>query len=158
MSIKLLDNLWQQYTASNPHVSYIHNLFVENGETPVNDHIALRTIDHPKVNMYILAEAFIEKGYAICGDYDFKIKKLKAIHLEHNDKSLPKVFISQLLIGEFSDSLQKAMNDCVESISYDLSNDIDCLLVSGSSWDEVSYSMYQKLLDESEYAAWFYVF
>ncbi len=158
MSNELLDNLWDQYTDSNPHASYIYNLFLEKGDSPLNDHIALRTIDHPKVNIYVLAEAFTSKGYKICDDYDFKNKKLKAIHLEHSDKSLPKVFISQLLVDQLSESLQQTMNDCVESISDELLGNVDSLLLSGATWGDISYKKYQELLSESEYAAWFYVF
>ena len=158
MSNKLLDKLWNQYTDSNPHVEHIYNLFVESGEAPINDHIALRTVDHPLVNIYVLAEAFTSKGYKICDDYDFKNKKLKAIYLEHNDNSLPKVFISQLLVDQLSESLQQTMNSCVESISSELLADVDNLLVSGATWGDISYKKYQDLLAESEYAAWFYVF
>jgi hypothetical protein len=50
------------------------------------------------------------------------------------------------------------MNACVESISSKLLNNVDSLLVSGATWDDISYKQYKNLLSESEYAAWFYVF
>lgn len=154
----LLNKLWQQYVDTNPHVDEINKLFESMGETPTNDHIALRTINNPMVNIYKLAEAFTEYGYVICNDYDFEVKKLKAIHLEHTDKSKPKIFISQLLAEDFSPFLQETMKSCIDSISNDLLENKQDLLTSGVSWSNINYSTYKKLLEESEYAAWFYAF
>ncbi|APC97029.1 DUF1338 domain-containing protein [Francisella frigiditurris] len=158
MSIKVLGKLWEQYVKTNPHVKQIHDLFVEEGEKPINDHIALRTLDDPKIDINVLAKPFIDKGYKVCGHYDFEVKKLKAIHLEHEDHNEPKVFISQLLVSKFSPFLQKTMKACVEAIPSSLIKDPEALLTSGASWSYISYKTYQKLLEESEYAAWFYVF
>lgn len=158
MTIKVLDNLWDQYVESNPHVQEIYDLFVSKGEKPINDHIALRTLDDPRVDNNALAKAFTKQGYKLGGHYDFEVKKLKAIHLEPEDPNQPKVFISQLLIEEFSPFLQKTMKACVEAIPSKLLNDVDALLTSGATWSYRSYNTYQKLLEESEYAAWFYAF
>jgi len=155
---KILDQLWDQYLQSNLHVQDIHKLFLEQGENPINDHIALRTIDDHRVDINVLAKAFIKDGYKVGGDYDFKIKKLKAIHLEPKNPDQPKVFISQLLTKNFSSKLQVKMQECIDAIPEILLNDIDALLISGSSWKNLSYAVYQDLLSESEYAAWFYVF
>ncbi|ASG67808.1 DUF1338 domain-containing protein [Francisella halioticida] len=157
MSIDILEKLWSQYMTDNPHAKDIYDLFVNNGENPENDHIALRTLSDDRINIYKLAQAFISKGYKVCNDYDFEVKKLKAIHLEHSDENQPKVFISQLLIKEFSDELQQTHNKCINSIPEDLINNPEKLLLSGVSW-QTSYEVYKKLLDESEYAAWFYAF
>ncbi|QLE78292.1 DUF1338 domain-containing protein [Francisella sp. Scap27] len=158
MSDNLLDKLWQQYVDTNSHVGKINKLFESLGEIPVNDHIALRTVNNSKVDIYKLAEVFIKLGYEICDDYDFVVKKLKAIHLEHNDKSKPKIFISQLLTEEFSPFLQQTMKSCVDAIPESLLQHKDELLTSGTSWSNISYATYKKLLEESEYAAWFYAF
>ena len=32
MSLEILDKLWDQYVASNPHVKHIHELFITKGE------------------------------------------------------------------------------------------------------------------------------
>ncbi|MED7819799.1 MULTISPECIES: DUF1338 domain-containing protein [unclassified Francisella] len=157
MSIDILEKLWDQYIADNPHAKEIYDLFVENGEKPENDHIALRTLDDDRINIHQLAKAFISRGYKVCNNYDFEVKKLKAIHLEHNDENEPKVFISQLLTKEFSKELQETLKKCVDAIPQDLINNPDKLLLSGISW-LIKYEEYKKLLDESEYAAWFYAF
>lgn len=77
MSVDILDKLWDQYIRDNPHAKEIYDLFVKNGENPINDHIALRTLDDDRINIYKLAEVFIDKGYSICDDYDFAVKNLK---------------------------------------------------------------------------------
>ncbi|AIT08622.1 succinyldiaminopimelate aminotransferase [Candidatus Francisella endociliophora] len=158
MSVKILDKLWEQYIKANPHVKQVYDSFVEEGEKPINDHIALRTLDDPKVDINVLSKPFIDIGYKVCGHYDFKVKKLKAIHLEHSDHMQPKIFISQLLVEEFSPFLQKTLKAYVEAIPSRLLKDLEVLLTSGASWSFISYKTYQKLLEESEYAAWFYVF
>ena len=158
MQLSILDKLWGQYVTSNPHVEQIHRLFIDKGENPQNDHIALRTLDDPRIDIYALAKVFTDHGYKICNDYDFEVKKLKAIHLEHSDKTLPKVFISQLLTSHFNEFLQKTMKACIDSIPNDLLNNLEELLVSGVLWADISYKTYQMLLDESEYAAWLYAF
>jgi hypothetical protein len=158
MSLEVLDKLWQQYVASNPHVKQIHELFVKKGENPQNDHIALRTLDDSRIDIYALAKIFTNHGYKVCNDYDFEVKKLKAIHLEHHDIDLPKIFISQLLTSNFSEFLQKTMSACLEAIPSSLIKNLEELLVSGVPWSNISYKTYQKLLKESEYAAWFYAF
>lgn len=158
MALEILDKLWDQYTNTNPHVKQIHDLFASEGENLQNDHIALRTLDDPRIDIYALAKVFTNYGYEICDDYDFEIKKLKAIHLEHADKALPKVFISQLLTSQFSEFLQNTMKACIEAIPHNFLNDPEKLLVSGVPWSNISYKTYQKLLDESEYGAWFYAF
>jgi hypothetical protein len=153
----ILDNLWKQYVKDNPHTQEIYDLFVKNGEKPTNDHIALRTLDNKKIDIYKLAQPFIDNGYTICDNYDFKLKKLKAIHLEHKDKTQPKIFISQLLIEYFSKALQKVLKECVSLIPNELLNDPEKLLLSGTTWD-INFTTYKELLNESEYAAWFYAF
>ncbi|AJC48939.1 DUF1338 domain-containing protein [Allofrancisella guangzhouensis] len=158
MNIDILNKLWEQYVAFNPHVTQIYDLFVKEGENPINDHIALRTLDDPSIDINILAGVFISNGYSICGNYEFDVKKLKAIHLEHTDENQPKVFISQLLTKEFSSFVQETMKKCVKAIPQKLLDNKEQLLVSGTSWGDLSYQTYTKLLEESEYAAWFYAF
>ena len=157
-STKTLDILWDQYMRDNPHAKAIYDLFVAQGEQPVNDHIALRTLDDPRIDIHVLAQPFLDAGYRMGQYYDFEAKKLKALHLEPQTEDEPKVFISQLLTKEFSPYLQQSMQACADAIPEELLNDPDRLLTSGISWMPVSYEVYEKLLEESEYAAWFYVF
>ena len=95
----LLHKMWQDYTRMNPQAQRIHQLFEERGETVQNDHIALRTFNHPKVTIDVLAQPFIDSGYVYQQDYQFPAKKLYAKHYQHPDEQYPKIFISELLIA-----------------------------------------------------------
>ena len=151
----LFENLWQQYAGVNIQAGQIHSLLRERGEKIVNDHIALRTFGLPKVNLEVLAEQFKRFGYQEKGQYEFEEKKLRAKHYELS--GMPRVFISELKVEEFSPFLQDTVNSLVEELSEE---DVACenFLYSGVKWPKVSYSTYCKLRDESEYAAWMAVF
>ena len=112
----LLDQLWGHYARLNPHAQRIHDLLDERGETVVNDHIAFRTYDDPRINIDVLARPFIDSGYKQAGQYTFTEKKLDARHYEHPDPTLPKVFISQLQTEHFSPDLVAAVRGLVDQI------------------------------------------
>lgn len=149
--------LWQDYIKRNPHANRVHQLFNDEGETIINDHVAFRTFNHPKINIEKFAHFFKSYGYEEKGSYDFPVKKLFAKHYEHKDPSAPKVFISELLTEQFSPELQKIVRDCIEKIPADAFNS-EKFLTSGTYWQPLSYKTYQTLLAESEYAAWMYAF
>ena len=149
---KYFDRLWANYISMTPQALAIKELFENNGETIVNDHIALRTFNHPKVNIIKLATYFTKYGYVKKGEYKFEEKKLFAIHLEHQNPLMPKVFISELLLEEFSTEFQKTCSEIIDGIDEALIESED-FLMSGRTWD-ISYSNYEKLLKESEYGAW----
>lgn len=154
----LFNRLWDIYTTQNPSVKKVYDLFVNEGETVENDHIAFRTFDDPRVNVDVLSKPFIAAGYEEKGDYHFEAKKLYAKHYEHKtDEKAPRVFISQLKTAEFSDFLQETVKRIVDKIPEDLLTS-DELIFSGNTWETPSYEIYQQLREESEYAAWLYVY
>jgi hypothetical protein len=149
----LFDNLWKKYLTVTPSAQKIHSLLGEdNGTDVINDHIALRTFNIDKVNLEKLSQHFLSLGYKDGGDYNFEAKKLVAKHFEHEDTRLPKVFISELLVEEFSENTQAIIRNIVEQVSEDAVN-ADDFLYSGTHW-QVSHQDYLSLLEESEYAAW----
>lgn len=155
---KLFQKLWGIYTAQNPSVEKVYNLFIADGEVVENDHIAFRTYDDPRVNVDVLAKPFLEAGYEEKGDYHFEAKKLYAKHYEHKtDEKAPRVFISQLKTEEFSEFLQQTVKAAVDKIENALLKSND-LVLSGNTWGTPSYEVYQQLREESEYAAWLYVY
>lgn len=121
----------------------------------MNDHIAFRTFNDPRINVDVLARVFLEAGYTEKGRYRFEEKKLFARHFEH--PSGPRVFISELLMEEFSPELQATIRMAIDRIPPSLLQSEE-LIFSGNTWGPVSYDTYQQLLKESEYAAWVYVF
>ncbi len=153
----LFEALWQDYIKRNPHANKVHQLFSNEGEKIINDHVAFRTFNHPRINIDQLAKFFIDYGYTEKGTYDFPVKKLYAKHYEHQDPKAPKVFISELLIENFSPELQACVTACVNQIPMDALHS-EKFLTSGVWWKPLSYQTYQKLLKESEYAAWMYAF
>ncbi len=156
---ELFSHLWNDYISTNPEVKSVYNLFVGEGEDIRHDHIAFRTFDHPKVNIDVLAKWFIDHGYQLRGEYHFEEKHLYARHYEHkSDKNAPRVFISHLKTNEFSDYLQSMVKDIVGKIPADVLRD-EKLLTAGSTWENLpSYNVYNRLREESEYAAWMYLF
>jgi hypothetical protein len=153
----LLDKMWNDYVAINPLAQKIHDLLVkEDGHAPSNDHIALRTFNHPRVNVDVLARPFVKSGYVYKGDYHFPEKKLYAKHFEHADETLPKIFISELKLEEFSPALQKNVNDLVAQIPAGSENRFD-FSSTGRPW-RATIKDYQELLKESDYAAWVLAF
>lgn len=152
----IFSRLWQDYITQNPYVKKVYDLFTQEGEIVLNDHIAFRTFDHPKINIDVIARIFEKNGYKAIDSYYFPDKKLNAKHYEHNENpELPKIFISELITSEFSPFLQETVNSLVTNIPEDIINS-DELIFSGASWGSISYEVYQKLREESEYAAWLY--
>jgi hypothetical protein len=150
----LFAGLWQDYISITPSAHKIHALLAEKTATRniVNDHIALRTFDIEKVNLHKLAAHFLALGYEQKGDYDFVAKKLTAVHLEHPDTTVPKVFISELRVSQLSEQAQSIIHRIVEQIKPSAVNE-DNFLYSGTHW-QASSDEYKALLAESEYAAW----
>lgn len=157
-----LDNifgkLWEVYTSQNPAVQQVHDLFIREGERIVNDHIAFRTFDDPRIGVGVLAKLFLSNGYIEKGQYHFEEKKLFARHYEHqSDPEAPRVFISELMTGHFSDFLQQTVKRIIGQMPAQVISAED-LIYSGRTWEKPSFEVYNKLRDESEYAAWVYVF
>jgi len=154
----IYDQLWKDYTTQNPSAKDIYDLFVNEGEKVLNDHIAFRTFDYDKINIEVLSKIFKNNGYEEKGSYVFEEKHLIAKHYEHkSDASAPRVFISQLITKDFSEYLQNTVKHIVGKI---LNKDLksDGIIFSGNIWGTPSFEVYSKLKEESEYAAWVYVY
>lgn len=155
---ELFEKLWQNYTQQNPLVQQVYNSFTALDETVLNDHIAFRTFNDPRMDISVLEKPFLAVGYVEKGSYDFEVKKLKAKHYEiPGDTAAPKVFISQLLLQEFSTDLQNTIKNYLNSINRSVYA-ADDLIFKGNVWSTPSYETYNKLRAESEYAAWLYVY
>lgn len=149
---QLLQAMWTDYVTLNPSAKAIHDLFVSQGETVLNDHIAFRTFNVPKLGIDRLAKPFLAFGYEAKGEYRFKEKKLFARHYEPKDLRLPKIFISELLLEQCSPGLQEAVKILVDQVPDNAADD-PRFLCSGRPW-KVSHKTYEALAKESEYAAW----
>lgn len=148
----LLENMWFDYCRLNPSAQRIYDIFSKNGDRVINDHIALRTFKHPRLGIESLAGIFKSLGYREAGDYHFENKKLYAKHYEHSDEMQPKIFISELLVEEFSDPVQSAINNIINQIPDSKIKSLD-FSYSGRCWN-LSYQTYEMLASASEYASW----
>lgn len=152
----LLEEMWRDYSTLNPAAKSIHDLLVRQGETVLNDHVAYRTYRHPKLGLERLEKLLLPLGYRSGGEYHFKEKKLYARHYEHADATLPKIFVSELLLEHFSPELQRTVAGLIEQVPADFADNPRCL-VAGRPWTS-SYAAYELLAKESEYAAWMSAF
>ena len=53
----IFERLWKQYAGDNPSAGQIYNFFSK-GERVINDHVAFRTFDDPRVRIDVLAKPF----------------------------------------------------------------------------------------------------
>lgn len=162
-SNSIFDSLWSDYVAFNPQAKKIYDEILAHEKTVdasvdvlINDHVALRTFDHPKIGITAMAKHFEAIGYKAKGEYVFTEKKLFARHYEHSDPNQPKVFISELKTSEFSPYLKEKTSAVVETIVESQVYQPE-FLWSGRSW-QADHATYEQLLKESEYAAWVYAF
>ncbi len=151
---KLFEKIWNQYSNLNPQARKIHDLLEAKENKIVNDHVAYRSVNIPGFGINKLKKPFIDQGYKICSEYNFKAKKLYAVHLEHKNKNLPKVFISELLLEKLSKDSQKLYKNILKGAALPLGEDV---LTCGRLW-KIDYKSYEKLYMESEYAAWLTAF
>lgn len=147
----LFDNIWQNYLEVTPSAEKVHQL-LGSGADVINDHVAYRTFNLEQVNLDKLALHLTNLGYKECGEYHFEAKRLYAKHFEHDDSTLPKVFISELLVEQFPEEIQSIIKKLVMQMEPSATQQDD-FLYSGTHWS-LSYDEYQTLLAESEYAAW----
>jgi len=157
MELEVFNRLWKDYTLQNPSAQAVHNLFTKENEKVINDHIAFRTFDDPRMNIKVLSKKFIKVGYVQKGEYKFEDKHLNAIHLEHPTIiDAPRVFISELILSEFSEEFQKTIKRRLNSVGNAYYADPD-LIHKGSVWGKPTFADYQTLRKESEYGAWLYI-
>lgn len=155
---EIFEKLWKDYSALNPSVKMIHDLFAREGNEVINDHIAIRTFDDPRISIDVLSEVFIKNGYKEAGSYTFPAKKLYAKHFElKGDDKAPRVFISQLILSNFSPFLQTTIKNIIDNMSAGTLESSE-LVFDSKAFGIPDYEVYEKLRKESEYAAWVYAF
>lgn len=145
-------NMWQDYCLMNPQSAAIEKLLKNEGETIVNDHIALRTFNHPSMDISVFANLIKDFGYSEKQHYEFKEKKLHAVHYEHQDDQKPKIFVSELLVEKCSSLIQETVLNLAPYVKKEHKQNLNFMMM-GRPWP-MSYSLYENLAKESEYASW----
>ncbi len=151
---ELFQQMWTDYCLLNPQADAVYKCLTGIGEDVVNDHIAFRTFNHPNIDIAKLAQHFLQRGYHLAGEYQFKEKKLNAQHFEHMDPNYPKVFISALDLNQISPWAKQILETAASCVKPHATEKED-FLFAGRPW-EADYKTYLKLAEESEYAAWVY--
>lgn len=157
----LFTNLWNDYLEISPQALEIHNMFkdlsINNDEQVTNDHIALRTFNDGKISLKHIETYLLDYGYEAAGEYHFTQKKLFAKHFAHKtDADAPKIFVSELLLEEFSPELQMFCRGLIAQANWKINK--NGLQLPERHWGKISRAAYEKLLEESEYAAWLAAF
>lgn len=149
----LLDHCWQQYTKRTPQAARIHAALQKRGEQVHNDHIALRTINDPRCDHTVLARPWLRLGWTLHEDYQFPEKQLEAISLLPPTATLPRIFISHLVLEAMSEKSQATIMACLNEVPADFATRSDsCYL--GRPWGALDYARWERLAQETEYGAW----
>ena len=153
----LLSHLWNDYATMTPQADDIRHLLQERGESSlVNDHIAIRTFNLEPIGLATLSEPFLELGYTLTGEYHFEEKNLYARSYSHPSGEFPRIFISELLTEQLSESAQKIIAGIVARLPDQIT--AKQLLFVQSFWPVIDAEDYDALLEESEYAGWMSAF
>ncbi len=152
----LLEALWNDYVAITPLAGRVHALLSARGETPINDHVALRTYGAAGIGIDALARPFEQLGWQVRDAYRFDDKHLRARYWQHPDRARPKVFISELIVAELPAFAQELIAGLVAQLPPRFGERPD-LPHAGRPW-QVTHETYRRLLEVSEYAAWLAAF
>ncbi|WP_372737377.1 DUF1338 domain-containing protein [Neptunomonas sp.] len=146
------NELWADYVSIAPQAQKIHDLFVVTDGEVINDHVAFRTFANTPLRLDLLEPLILAMGYERQDSYEFEAKKLRAHSYIHSNPLLPKIFCSELLVDQLSDSAQKIIGKYTAEIT---EQSLDqSVFWSGRHWAMPSWEDYTTLMAESEYGAW----
>lgn len=162
----VLNGLMRRYKERVPDVGIILDAMVSDGivnsaDAIENDHIAFRTMGVPQLGVQSFEKIFLHYGYEKRDHYFFEGKKLDAWWYAPPRETDPRIFVSELRIGDLSPESQRIIRsytdevttDPVDSLDLDNGEAVDAFLHQ-PLWRTPTVSDYQTLLKESEYAAW----
>ena len=126
ITLDLFDNLWQQYLKRVSYAKIYASMVAKKEGQIVIDHIAFRTFnthtgEQPE-GIRALRHILVCLGYKIVAKYKFQKKKLSAVHFEHSDEALPKIFVSQLDVELLPEWAQELIHNTVKDTPYLLSD------------------------------------
>uniref|UniRef100_A0A804KQZ8 2-oxoadipate dioxygenase/decarboxylase n=1 Tax=Musa acuminata subsp. malaccensis TaxID=214687 RepID=A0A804KQZ8_MUSAM len=160
----MISGMEKVYLSRNPTAKAILELVrKDDGDHICYDHFAFRTFGVDGYGIDSMAKIFLYFGYKPREELRFPAKKLKALWFAPPDTGysengtgvhgpLPRIFISELLVDQLSYQSQEVIRKYIKGHGYEhaaLASTLGCL-----TWEKPSYSDYQLLSRESEYAAW----
>jgi Domain of unknown function (DUF1338) len=163
---RVLDGLMRRYMDRVPDVQAVIKAMIAEGLIASaadieNDHIAFRTMGVAHLGIQSLEKIFLHFGYTRRDAYQFPEKKLDAFWYAPPATSFPRIFISELRVKELSPEAQQIIYSYTNAVMRDPVLDIDMddpaavdRFLHGGLWRTPTYSDFQVLASESEYAAW----
>lgn len=146
--------LLTDFTRLAPTASKVRQALVDAGEQVVDDHVAFRTFDRGPLGPHALERPLLELGYECIAPHQFPDKHLRARgHVRSTDPDAPRIFVSELLVGELSLPARSLVDRLVGDIPSTVRADHD-VFTAGRLWAPLSHRQYLRLREESEYAAW----
>jgi hypothetical protein len=162
----VLNGLMRRYQERVPDVSRVLDRMQAQGiiHSPhdiENDHIAFRTMGVPQLGIRSFEKIFMHLGYTKREAYHFETKRLDAFWYSPPEDRFPRIFISELRVGDLSPEVQQiihsytseVVSDPVDELDLNSGQQIDQFLHS-PLWRRPSWPHYRRLSQESEYAAW----
>jgi len=162
----VLDGLMRRYQEHVPDVGGIVAAMVRTGliASPSdieNDNIASRTLGVTPLGIASLERLFLHYGYQRRDRYDFPAKKVNAHWYAPPSPRFPRIFISELRVHELSPEAQSIVRsytagvtaDPVDALDLDSAADVVEFL-HAPLWRTPTWTDYQRLQHESEFAAW----
>jgi hypothetical protein len=126
-----------------------------------NDHIAFRTTGVPHLGIASLEKVFLHHGYTRRDRYDFPEKKLNAHWYAPPDPRFPRIFISELRVDELSPEARAIVHRYTDTVTRDPVDGLELddaqavvAFLHAPLWRTPTWADYQRLLAESEFAAW----
>ncbi len=145
------DDLWTDFVRIAPAAAKIKTAFEERGETVHNDHVAFRTFDRGPLALEQMEPLILGLGYELLDEYHFEDKKLRA--RAYLRPGAPRIFLSELLVSERSDFARELIDECLRQVPPEASAHAK-VFCAGRLWAPIRHRDYQRLAEESEYAAW----
>ena len=163
---QVLGGLMQRYKERVPDVQRVINAMINEGvinsaNEIENDHIAFRTMGVQNLGICSLEKIFLHYGYTIKDHYFFPAKKLNAYWYAPPVPEYPRIFISELIVGELPAKTREIIRsytnevtaDPVDNIDLNDAAAVDNFLHSGL-WRLPTWEDFLALSNQSEYAAW----
>ena len=162
----VLAGLMRRYSERVPDVKRVVECMIKDGlikqaDDIENDHIAFRTMGVPQLGIQSFEKIFLHYGYQRRDKYNFEGKKLNAFWYSPPSDHHPRIFISELRVGDLSPQAHaiirsytdQVTSDPVDKLKLDDGRAVDHFL-HHPLWRTPTWSDFQRLAEESEYAAW----
>lgn len=153
---RFFQQLWEQYVAVTPQAERIQAAVAAHNGDVCNDHVAFRTFRYAPLDIAHLQPVLGQLGYEPFDSYCFRQKKLEATAFRHSDPTLPKIFLSELLLDQLTEASRDIILGKLNAVELAAPTD-PAFFWSGVPWPRITYAEYCSLLQESEYAAWLMV-